>query len=682
MDHVVDFAALERTSFAAGQPFGDAGPYERLIGKATFKIDPADGRNRGIVDLAYAPVGEDELVAYRADVCILKPVDLSAGNGRLVFEFVNRGNKRLLQFFNDAPPGNMPIHAADAGNGFLLRQGYTIVWLGWQGDLWPGDDRVVLEAPLARLPEGPIEGEVFSEFIANARGVKVFPLSAATTSRSYPVAQHAKGQARLTRRRYYGSSREEVARDRWQFARTEGGQGADNQGAELAILPSDTHIYLPEGFEPGWIYELIYTAQDPLVLGLGHSAVRDFISFLKHGQHTNSGQPNPLRQGDAGIKKAYCWGRSQSGRCIRDFIYLGFNEDLEGRQVFEGAMPHVAGAGKMWLNHRFAKPTLLPGQTHDNHSAPADVFPFSYARSCDHITGAEDAILKRPASDPFVIHTDSAAEYWHRRASLVHTDTEGRDLTLPDNVRIYLWSSSQHWASPIVNELSTGIAEQFFNPVSTSMFFRAAVQRLDDWVTRGVAPPPSRFPLAQDGTLVTGKSWLDSFPRIPGVSLPTGPSRLERMDYGPRFAEGLLETVPPRIDPDVEYAVLVPAVDEDGNDIAGLRAPMVEAPLGTYTGWSMRRREFGPGVMLGVTGSYMPFPETEEVALLTNDPRAPVSLRFAVVEDYADAIRKAATVLVEAGFILDEDVSRCVAMARDWGRPRHRITLSLAGKTA
>ncbi|WID95226.1 alpha/beta hydrolase domain-containing protein [Bosea vestrisii] len=639
-----------------------------------FKIDPSESRNRSIVDLSHAPRDADGLVSYGGDFCILRPAEPGRGNGRLLFEFVNRGNKRALHFFNDAPSGNMPLSLADAGNGFLMREGYAVAWLGWQGDLWPGDDRCTLSVPVAREGTTAIEGKIFAEFTPTSDGVKVYPLSAATTCRSYPVVPHAHSSASLTRRRYYWSSREEVPRDRWDFARTEGGQGADNQGAERAVMPSDFHIHMPDGFEPGWIYELVYLGQDPLVLGLGHSAVRDFVAALRHGDA--AGSDEVAREVAAlEIERAYCWGRSQSGRCIRDFIYHGFNEDLAGRKVFDGAMPHVSGAGKMWLNQRFAKPTLLPGQSYENHTAPADIFPFSYAASSDHLTGARDAILKRPNSDPFVIHTDSASEYWHRRASLVHTDTEGNDLAQPETVRIYLWASSQHWAYPRDVELTSGISEQLFNTVATSMFFRALLRRLDDWVTRGIAPPESRIPLVAEGTLATFEDWRASFPQIPAVTCPASESRLEAMDYGTNYAAGILDQVPPAIYASRSYAVRVPGVDADGNDIAGLRAPMVQAPLGTYTGWSVRRRELGAGAMVGVTGSYIPFPETREVAEATRDPRTSILDRYPTADAYRDAIAAAVDGLIRDGFVIEEDRSRCIALAKDWGCSRHRVVL-------
>ena len=276
-------------------------------------------------------------------------------------------------------------------------------------------------------------------------------------------------------------SREVIPHDQWRFACAEFGVGGETQSVERAVVPSARHIYLPAGFQPGWIYELVYTAKDPLVHGLGHVAVRDFISFLKYDRS----EGNPLR----GVEKAYAWGRSQTGRCLRDFVYRGFNADAEGRRVFDGVLPHVAGAGRKWLNHRFASPIVSGGQQYEDHFNIADSFPFSYAWSTDHLTGKQDAILKRPDTDPLVMHTQTSTEYWVRRGSLAHTDTQGNDLKQPDTVRVYCWSSSQHFADPQHKPPSRGIGQNFSNVVSTSMFFRAHLDAMDRWATDGTRAP-------------------------------------------------------------------------------------------------------------------------------------------------------------------------------------------------
>ncbi len=355
MTNRIELRISERSAFAAGHAFGDAGAYERLDGRAHFAVDPRAAAQRGITDLDKAPRDAEGLVRFAGDFTILKPQQLARGNRRLLLDYGNRGNKRVLQFFNDAPASNDPRTLAHAGNGFLMRRGYTIAWIAWQGDLLPGDGRMILDLPVATEDGRPITGLVRTEFIADAPGVTTFPLSGWVSTRSHPTVSLDTRQARLTRRRYPEDPRIPVSADAWRFARIEGGTGLDGQGGERAIVPSETHIHIPAGFAPGWIYELVYTARDPLVLGLGHVAVRDFASFLKYGERDAAGQTNPLRDAEGGIEKAYAWGRSQTGRCIRDFVYRGFNADAGGRRVFDGVLPHVAGGGRMVLPLRLCR---------------------------------------------------------------------------------------------------------------------------------------------------------------------------------------------------------------------------------------------------------------------------------------------------------------------------------------
>ena len=670
MNDILELRITEREPFADGHRFEDTGPYERLAGRAHFAVDPLSPAYAEVVDLDRAPRNTEGLVEYTADVCILKPV--GPGKRRLFFGYGNRGNKRELQFFNDAPASNDPRALRDAGNGFLLRRGYTIVWAAWEGDLLPGDGRMLLDVPVARDGAAPITGLVRTEFIAGRAGTTTSPLSGWASTRSYPAVSLDTSRARLTRRRYPGDAREPIASDAWAFARTEGGVGLDAQGAETALVESDTHIHVFAGFEPGWIYELVYTARDPRPYGVGHAVVRDLVSFLRYDGADRRGGENPLV---GRIDKAYAWGRSQTGRCIRDFLHRGYNADAQGRRVFDGVMPHVSGGGLMWMNHRFARVVNPAGQQYEDHENCADRFPFAYGASTDHLSGRRDAILKRPATDPLVLHTQSATEYWQRRGSLVHTDTQGRDLEPPDTARVYLWSSSQHFADPNAGRPARGNCQHYGNVVQTSMLLRAMLDALDAWATHGTEPPASRIPRREDGTLVEFETWQSQFPRIPGVMVPTGANALPLYDFGPDFEKGLLAREPPEVADARGYAVLVPAVDADGNDIAGVRAPMVAAPLGTLTGWNLRPRSFGHGAMHEFTGSYLPFPDTDSEAAMTGDPRASVLARYGDAEGYVRAVEAAARRLVDERLMLEEDIERVVARARDWGRPLHDVRL-------
>src|SRR6516225_4958598 len=644
MTNRVALSVVERFAFAGGYEFGTVGAYERLVGRAHFAVDPAGAAQRGITDLDKAPTDGDGLAHFTGDFSILKPADPARGNCRLFFDYGNRGNKRMLQLFNDAPTSNDPRTLTHAGNGFLMRRGYTVVWLAWQGDLLPGNGRLLLDLPVAREGGGPLTGLVRTEYIANRPGITTFPLSGRATVRSHPTISLDPREARLTRRRYPYDERIPMPPESWCFARIEGGTGLDNQGAVQAVIASDSHIQIPGGFEPGWIYELVYTGRDPLVSGLGHAAVRDFVGFLRYGEEDAAGRVNPLHERGGTIEKAYAWGRSQTGRCLRDFVYRGFNADVSG------------------------------GQQYEDHFNPADTFPFSYAESTDHLTGRRDAILKRPETDPLVIHTQTATEYWQRRGSLAHTDTRGNDLAQPDGVRIYMWASSQHFADPLPKKPERGVCQNYLNPVATSMLFRAMIDAMDRWATTGAPPPDSRIPRRADGTLVEVEEWRRLFPAIPGAATPEAPSALPLLDYGPEAERGVLRE-PPEIVPGTGYTILVPAVDGDGNDRAGVRAPMVAAPLGTYCGWNLRARGFGHGAMHEFSGSYIPLPETPEERRAAGDPRRSILERYPDAAAYVRAITAAARELVEMGLMLEEDVERAAAAAADWGRPRHDVRL-------
>jgi len=663
MQTKLTLAITDRDAFADGRAFGGTGAYERVVGRAHFEVDPEAPEHRTVVDLAHAPRTAYGLVEFTADFFLLRPAFLERGNRRLLAEFSNRGNKRALQFFNDARHSNAPRTVEDAGNGFLMRRGYSVGWVAWQADVLPGDGRLVLDVPVAMDGSRPITGRVRAEFIVDEPGAFSRPLSGRTSMQSYPTATRDQTAAVFTRREYANDPRVLIPPSEWAFARVESGDG------ESAVVPSDSHVYLRGGFRPGWIYELIYPGTAPRVMGLGYVAVRDLVAFLKYEERDAAGAPNPLRDGGAGIEKAYCWGRSQGGRVIREFIYSGFNGDGDGRRVFDGAFPHVAGGGRMWLNHRFSQPSRLSGSQHQDSSYYGDRFPFSYARSTDHLTGATDAILKRPETDPLVIHTQTSTEYWSRRGSLVHTDTHGNDLAQPDGVRVYHWASSQHMSDPWMLRPSRDKAgQQPTNVVGTSPLFRALLDHLDRWATDGRLPPPSRVPTRAAGQLVEFETWRDQFPKMPAVALPREPARLALWDYGPDEAHGLLTLEPPTADPDRAYTVLVPAVDADGNEIGGIRMPIVEAPLGTYTGWNVRAAGFSPGVLVGLPGSYLPFPRTRSEREATGDPRRAVDERYPTDEEFTRAIERAAAALEEAGLLLPEDRERIMAAAKRWGR--------------
>jgi hypothetical protein len=667
----IRFELQDRVPLAGGQSFGESGCFERILGRVHLDLDPAAVENQLCFDIRGAERTAAGTVRVSTDLWLIRPTRADGAGRRLVFDLLNRGNKRSVQFFNDAVASNDPRSLDELGHGFLQRRGFSVAACAWQGDVLPGDGRMVIDLPLIRPAGLTVTAPIRAEFLVDKPGTTSLPLSGKNGTHSYAAVSLDTTQAHLVRRRYPGSEPVPIQPHRWRFATVQGnamlpGHGGDVTGAEQGIVASPRHIYLPEGFEPGWIYELTYTVQDPLAVDLGFLAVREVAAFLR-----SDATDNPLR---GQIDHAYCWGRSQSGRAIRDFLHRGFNAAAGGGRVFDGMLPHISGAGKTAMN-RFANLVVAASRQYEDQLNPSDRFPFSYASSRDHLTGTTDAILTRPDTDPLVIHTQSASEYWNRRGSLVHTDTQGHDLAQPASVRIYAWTSSQHWSDPLPKGPIAGPHLYAQNVVATSAFFRAMLVLLDDWVSNGIEPPESRVPRRADGTLVNPAEWRAGFPAIPGVALPQGPNTLCLVDHGSEFRTGGAIAEPPIVSPDKPYAVLVPAVDETGNDRAGLLAPMVQAPLATYTGWNIRARGHGHGMLHDFSGSTIPLPDTADERIATGDPRLSIEERYTDQAGYTAAIRRAADRLAAERFLLEEDIDRAATASARWYAPRHNVAL-------
>ncbi|MCC7417711.1 MAG: hypothetical protein IT176_11265 [Acidobacteria bacterium] len=607
-----------------GRVFGTVGRYEKVIARATMAVNPADPHNTIVVDISLAPRNAEGRVEFATDVVILRPVDLSKANKRIFFTVINRGNNNSLPLFNDVLGGseNNPTAAEDAGNGYLMREGYTLVWSGWQGDVLPGDGRIKLDVPMLNN----VTGIDRMEFIFNHTN------NPAEGTLLYPAADLDPAKATLTVRQKPNDPRTTPAGLSFSFK-----------------SPTTVVINRPPGFDGGAIYELIYQAREPKVMGLGFAATRDIISFLRREKADRAGNPNPLAlNGVPIIERAYAFGRSQSGRFLRDFLYQGFDEDEKGRIVFDGLMPHIAGSRKMFTNFRFAKPGVFSKQ-HEEHLTPGDQFPFTYGILTDPVTGKRDGILARCLATnncPKVIQTDTASEYYQARASLVVTDTQGQDLVLPDNVRVFALSSTPHGSqNTAVGTPQMLPSCQFVsNPLHNGAPMRALLKALDRWVSTGVAPPASRYPKRSDGTLVPPEPASTGFPSIPGVAAKGLVNPIRATDY---------DTQPPR--EGGSYPVLVAKVDADGNDLGGLRLPWVDAPLATYVGWNLRRAGFAEGELCELNGSTFPLAATKAERLENNDPRLSLEERYPTPESYIDQIRQSVDRLVRDGLMLPED---------------------------
>ena len=625
-----------------GHPFGAAGAYEKLAGTLRFAVDPDHPVHATICDLDRAPRNAEGRVEFAADFALLRPVDAARGNGSLLLDVPNRGRKVALGMFNSAIRVPDPTTAEDFGNGFLMRHGWTVAWIGWQPDVPRVDGLMALDVPRAR----GVSGLVRCEFRPNTP-VDVLPM-ADRYHIPHPAAERDDPAARLTVREHAGAPATAVARTAWRFARRVDGR----------LVADASHVHLEGGFAPGRIYDLVYRATDPPVVGLSMLAVRDTAGFLRWG---SAAAGNPCA---GSVERAYVFGVSQSGRFLRHLIYLGLDEDEQGRLVFDAIVPHVAGARRGEFNMRFGQPSL------NAQESVGSLFPFTDQTQMDPVTGQRDGLLARMAARgrrPRIMSINTSAEYWRGDASLVHMDVEGRrDVEPAADARVYLFAGSQHTPGAIPpppadpNTGSRGI--HTFNVVDYAPLLRAALANLDRWVREGVEPPPSVFPRLADGTAVTGESTAPRFAAIPGVRFPDRLARPARLDFGPEMARGIPSELPPKIG--AQYPSYVAAVDGDGNETVGIRPVEVAAPLATFTGWNPRHPEQGaPGDLMQMMGSTLPFPRTPAEGAERGDARASIQARYGSRAGYLAAARAAAEALVAARHALAEDVEAMVERA-------------------
>jgi hypothetical protein len=644
---VVRVEVAERAPFAHGASFGTAGAYERIKGRMFLETDPLFEANAGITDLKLAPRNVRGKVESWTDFFLLKPVAASKGNGKLLFDVNNRGNMLALWTFNDAERTNDPRTPAHAGNGFLLRRGYSLLSCGWNGEVV--DDhtqRLLTELPVATNQGETITGRAHIEFSTTAKVFsRAFSWSPWGEFAAFPTVSLDDRNAKLTMRPSRAEPAVEVPRDAWAFGRWEDGK----------VVPDPAHLYLKEGFRPGWLYDLVYTAKNPRVTGLGLAALRDCVSFFRHAP----AKRNPLA---GAIDTAYIVGISQSGRLIHHFIYDGFNTDEARRAVFEGALIHVAGAGKGGFNHRFRMLTDT-GNSHEGHLSSSEFFPLAPTLQTDPVTGESGDTLARARASghvPKMIFTQTSTEYWSRAASLLHTDVDGRkDIELPQEVRVYLVAGAQHLGA---GDGTLGMCQQPTNTLNDrGPILRAMLVALDEWVSKGVEPPPSRHPRIADGSLVDLTSW--HFPRIPGINLPMRYYEPLRLDFGPRFhREGIADTIPPTTG--APYRTLIPAVDSDGNETSGIILPEVAVPLGTYTGWNLRAAAFGAeGEISPFDGMQIPFALTKAEREKSGDPRPAVRERYPTREAYLRRMTDAASQLKQERFLLEDDAAAILEKA-------------------
>jgi hypothetical protein len=630
-----------REAVLGGRPFGAAGAYEKLVGKVEFTLDPKLAANDIVVDLPLAPRNANGEVEYSADFYLLKPLDPKKGNGGLFYEVGNRGTKGMLVTFQKAMSSPDPTTEAQFGDGSLMEQGFTLLWMGWQWDV--PDGRMRMEMPVASDNGRTITGLVRGNFIPNERS-GTQPL-ADRDHETYPVLDPGSPENVMTVRANRTDAPEAVPHDRWRFV-------------------NETGVTIDGGFDPGKIYDVVYRTKDPRVIGVGLAGTRDIVSFFKH----EKGAENPVPT----LRYALTWGSSQTGRFLRHFLYEGFNADARGRRVFDGVLDEKGGAGRGSFNHRFAQASR-DALEHYNILYPVDMFPFADGALTDPETGKADGLLARAERAhvaPKIFHILTNSEYYNRAGSLIHTDVNGeRDVPPPANSRIYLVSGAPHIIAPfppVSHKSGTLIGQAAMNPLDYRPLVRALFRAMNRWVADGTPPPPSRYPRLSDGTLVPRER--AGWPAIPGFHFPPPQLINYRLDFGPRWAKGIVDNEPPRIGK--PYVVRVPAVDADGNDRAGVRLPELAVPLATHTGWNYRDAAIGaPEHLAGEIGSYIPFARTRAERESSGDPRLSIAERYASKDAYLNRISAAANELVRKGYLLETDVPDLVKHASvhwDW----------------
>ena len=648
---LVRFEITSREPFAEGKEFGDAGAYERIVGRAYFEFDPRLRTNRNVVDLDKAPKNDRGRVEVISDLFLLAPSDLSKASGAALYGVNNRGNKNALRFFNYAPGNNDPQTEQHAGDGFLMKQGFIVVWSGWDGELLPGNNRLRLGAPVATAKDGsPLTGKVRCEIVPTSDLTRTVINWA--HHGSYLPTKQGLATATLTHRVRAGDSRNPIPRDRWKIHVSEVESDLPGQ------LPK-VELQFDDGFRKGEIYELIYEAEKPRVMGVCFTTVRDLMTALR----TGAGSGNPLLlDGRSVVKRTYAFGVSQSGRFLREMTYWGFNEAETGADgfAFDGIIPHVSGSGLGSFNHRFAQPTRHVTQ-HDHHDYPADRFPFSYSVQHDPVSKQTDGIFKRTGRSalPTVLHTQSEAEYWTRSGSLTHTDPLGtNDVWVPPNVRIYLFGGTQH--GPGSYPPSKGDGQTLTNPGDYRPFLRALLMRLDASKKNGRDLPPSVFPKVREGTLVHWSQKSTRFPAIPGVRYPEIIQQPSYFDFGSRWlTQRIVDQQPPLVRGD--YRVLVPKCDDDGNVLGCLLPPEVAVPIATYTGWNLRSAKAGAeNELVSLRGSFIPFPVSAAERQETNDPRLSVQERYGSLKNYRRLLRDYCLWRTRQGYLLMSDVDSLV----------------------
>ena len=658
---VVRVEILSRSDISG--TFGNAGIYERITGRVYFAFDPRNPENRKIVDLDLAPRNANGEVEAVSDFVILRPKDSGRSADLAVIDIVNRGGMTTF-VFNLARNGQVsPQSAAFYGDALLMKRGVTIVALGWQWDVPPGMDALNVQpptfgqrplnfqAPKVGSREHPITGLVRSDITMETATTTISLGHFLGSPIAYPVADPNDRANVLTVRDGPLAPRTVIPRNEWRFARL----------TEAGMVNDPRSVYLNRGFSPDKIYEVVYRAKDPVVVGAGLAAVRDMISYLKY-------DPSAVTHVRYGIG----YGVSQTGRFIRHFLYQGFNADENGRVAFDGFFVHTAGAGRGSFNHRFAQPSR-DAQPYSTFFYPTDVFPFTSVPARDPVTGKRAGLRDnlRGSATTKVFYVDGGYEYWGRAASLTHTTPDGmRDVGFLPTERRYVIASAQHsspsgWPLPN-SERIPGTTAYAGDPLDQRLALRALMSDLIDWVSAGKTPPPSRYPTLAEGNLV--RPGDQRFPAIPNLPVARIPYQPYRLDFGPRWPQGVIDLEPPKVG--ASYPLLVPRTDSIGNDLGGIPSIELVVPLATYYPWQLRRgRSAGNDRLVSFRGTFIPLPRTEAERRSTGDSRPSIESLYRNRSTFVAGVDSAIANLVHERFLLPEDASVARGRMNDvWDR--------------
>ncbi len=643
------FEIVRREPYADGQKFDAAGAFERIDGIAHYAVDPASPHNRQITDLALADRASG-VVRFTGDVTLLVPAE--GGNRSLLLELPNRGNRVLERTLNQGETDLMPRDEIEPGDGFLMRHGWTLAWCGWQWDAPKPGPRMGISPPFVSSPDlepaGNMQLRVQPDAHTESFALTDQHVGSIGNHKAIAASDVDDPDARLLVRASMYGEPEEIPREKWKFARDENG----------TPVTDPEHVWLDGGFETGRVYDLLYRPRECPVVGAGLLAIRDLGSFLRYDENS------PVVDH---VDRAICEGISQCGRLQRTFLGLALNSDEQDRKVYDGLLIHIAGGRRGEFNHRYGQPSVQP--------TPSFGHRFSFADEAqeDPRTGVEAGLLDNQTAAgnlPKIFYTDTSSEYWRGDASLSHTSVvDGADVVLPDNVRRYLFASTQHVAGvlPFMDVSAFGShGSNWFNVVDYRPLYRAALQNLLAWLRDDAEPPASVYPKLADGTAKSRADVASDLAGIPGLVCPDGnvlPS-VYPLDLGTNADKGIGTFPAKRNGP--EYPCVVSSVDPNGNETGGIRMPDVEVPIATHTGFNVRHPESGgAGQILEYVGLSLPFTRNEGEREAAQDPRPSIAERYSGRDDYLDQVRATASKLVEERYLLEEDIDLCVALAAE-----------------